>query len=186
MIDSYGRSIKEIEGDMKEKKDGDDMQKYEILYQKEKQINDFMTEFEEEKKEYEAEIAQKTKIIAALLEYMSKKIKQQDKLPTQADVGEMKKDLKFKERQLNDAETTAAKLQVEVDTRTSDLQKIKNLESRIENELSQVTDGINKMEDDIANKFTKTDQVTEEFENEKERLIVIKQMVLKYKNGLAK
>ena len=185
-IDSYGRNIKEIESDMNDKKEGDDSQKYEILYQKEKQINDFMTEFEEEKKEFETEIALKTKVIAALLEYMSKKIKQGDKLPSQADVGEMKKDLKFKERQLNDAEQTAAKLQVEVDTRTSDLQKIKNLESRIENELSQVTDGINKMEDDIANKFQKTDQVTEDFDNEKERLIVIKQMVLKYKNGLAK
>lgn len=42
---------------MKDKKEGDDSQKYEILYQKEKQINDFMTEFEEEKKEYETEIA---------------------------------------------------------------------------------------------------------------------------------
>jgi len=117
---------------------------------------------------------------------MSKKIKQQDKLPSQADVGEMKKYLKFKERQLNDAEMTAAKLQVEVDTRTSDLQKIKNLESRIDNELSQVTEGINKMEDDISNKFTRTDQVTSDFEQEKERLIVIKQLVLRYKNGLAK
>ena len=103
-IDSYGRNIKEIESDMNDKKEGDDSQKYEILYQKEKQINDFMTEFEEEKKEFETEIALKTKVIAALLEYMSKKIKQGDKLPSQADVGEMKKDLKFKERQLNDAE----------------------------------------------------------------------------------
>lgn len=61
---------------MRDKKDGDDMQKYEILYQKEKQINDFMTEFEEEKGGYEREISQKTKVIHALLEYMSKKIKQ--------------------------------------------------------------------------------------------------------------
>jgi intraflagellar transport protein 74 len=186
MIDSYGRNIKEIESDMGAKKDDGDTQKYEILYQKEKQINDFMVEFEEEKQGYEKEISIKTKIIAALLEYMSKKIKQSDKLPSQADVHDMKKDLKFKERQLNDAEQTAAKLQVEVDTRTSDLQKIKNLESRIENELSQVTEGINKMEDDIANKYTRSDQVTEDFENEKERLIVIKKMVVKYKTGLSK
>jgi len=33
IIDTYQRNIKEIEGDMKDKKkDGDDMQKYEILY----------------------------------------------------------------------------------------------------------------------------------------------------------
>jgi hypothetical protein len=47
----------------------------------------------------------------------------------------MKADLNFKKRQLDDAENTAAKLQVEVDTRTGDLQKIKNLENRIDNEL---------------------------------------------------
>lgn len=49
-----------------------------------------------------------------------------------------------------------------------------------------MTEGINKMEDDIANKFTSTDKVTEDFESEKERLVVIKQLVLRYKNGLAK
>lgn len=63
MIDTYNRNIKEIEGDLKDKKDGDDMQKYEILYQKEKQINDFMTSFEEEKAEYEVDISKKQKII---------------------------------------------------------------------------------------------------------------------------
>jgi len=60
---------------MNDKKEDGDTQKYEILHQKEKQINDFMVEFEEEKQGYEKEISTKTKIIAALLEYMSKKIK---------------------------------------------------------------------------------------------------------------
>lgn len=45
----------------------------------------------------------------------------QGKLPTAGDVGEMKADLNFKKRQLEDSESTAAKLQVEVDTRTGDL-----------------------------------------------------------------
>ena len=66
----------------------------------------------------------------------------------------MRKDLKFKERQLNDAESTAAKLQVEVDARNMDLEKIKSLETRIEGEMITVGEGINKMEDDMANKFT--------------------------------
>jgi len=35
------------------KNDGDEAQKYEILYQKEKEINDFMEKFEEEKTTYE-------------------------------------------------------------------------------------------------------------------------------------
>jgi intraflagellar transport protein 74 len=53
-------------------------------------------------------------------------------------VDDMRKDLKFKERLLNDAESTAAKLQVEVDARNADLEKIKTLETRIEGELAQV------------------------------------------------
>jgi len=53
-------------------------------------------------------------------------------------VDDMRKDLKFKERLLNDAESTAAKLQVEVDARNTDLEKIKTLETRIEGELAQV------------------------------------------------
>ena len=65
IIDTYQRNIKEIDSDMRDKKDGDDMQKYEILYQKEKQINDFITSFEEEKTEYEIGIAKKQKIIQA-------------------------------------------------------------------------------------------------------------------------
>ena len=174
MIDTYQRNIKEIEGDLKDKKEGDDMQKYEILYQKEKQINDFMTSFEEEKAEYEIDIAKKQKMISSLLTHMSNNIKRQTALPSASEVGEMKKDLNFKKRQLDDAENTAAKLQVEVDTRTGDLQKIKNLENRIENELAQVTEGIDKMEDDIQNKFSRTDQLTHNFEEEKERLVVIK------------
>jgi hypothetical protein len=69
-----------------------------------------MTSFEEEKTEYEIDIAKKQKMISSLLTHMSNNIKRQGALPSAADVGEMKNDLKFKKRQLDDAENTAAKL----------------------------------------------------------------------------
>ena len=60
MIETYQRNIKEIEQDLQEKKtgggagaDGDEAWKYEILYQKEREINEFMERFEEEKTTYE-------------------------------------------------------------------------------------------------------------------------------------
>lgn len=57
IIETYQRNIKEIETDLREnRKDNDDSQKYEILYQKEKEIADFMTKFEEEKTTYEQQI----------------------------------------------------------------------------------------------------------------------------------
>ena len=87
----------------------------------------------------------------------------QNKLPSQAQHEEMKSDLKFKQRQLNDAESTAASLQVEVEARQQDLEKIKNLEGRIDKEMEQYGEQIDKMEDEMANKFTQTDQLQADF-----------------------
>lgn len=97
----------------------------------------------------------------------------------------MRQDLKFKQRQLNDAEMTAAKLQIEVEARTADLDKIKNLEVRIDKEMETVAEGINNMEDAMANKFAKIDDLTAEFDHEKQRLYLIKDLVEKYKAKLA-
>ena len=64
---------------------------------------------------------------------------------------------------------TAAKLQIEVEARTADLDKIRHLEQRIDKEMDTVAEGINKMEDEMQNKFTKVDELTGAFESEKER-----------------
>jgi len=80
---------------------------------------------------------------------------------------------------------TAAKLQIEVEARTADLDKIKNLEVRIDKEMETVAEGINNMEDAMANKFAKIDDLTNEFEHEKQRLYLIKDLVEKYKSKLA-
>jgi len=105
------------------------------------------------------------------MEHMQKNLQRQNKLPGRDTVDEMRKDLNFKQRQLNDAEMTAAKLQIEVEARTADLDKISNLESRIDKEMDTVAEGINKMEDEISNKFTKVEDLQETFETEKTRLV---------------
>lgn len=79
---------------------------------------------------------------------------------------------------------TAAKLQIEVEARTADLDKIKNLEVRIDKEMETVAEGINNMEDAMQNKFAKVDDLQAEFEQEKRRLYLIKDLVEKYKAKL--
>ena len=56
ILDTYKQNIKEIDQDLKEKNTSGEEQKYEILYQKEKEINEFTEKFEQEKVEYEREI----------------------------------------------------------------------------------------------------------------------------------
>lgn len=54
------------------KTQGNEEQKYEILYQKEKEINSFTEQFEQEKVTYEKEIKELQYHNAALLEHMQK------------------------------------------------------------------------------------------------------------------
>ena len=73
MIDTYQQNIKDISQDMVEnKQQTGEEQKYEILYQKEKEINSFTEQFEQEKVAYEKEIKELQVHNAALLEHMQK------------------------------------------------------------------------------------------------------------------
>lgn len=60
----------------------DDSKKYEVLYQKEQEMNQFSEQFEEEKEKHEKEIKDHQFLIASLLEHMQKTMAKQNKLPT--------------------------------------------------------------------------------------------------------
>jgi intraflagellar transport protein 74 len=108
-----------------------------------------------------------------LLEHMQKTMQRQNKLPTQQEVGEMRSDLKFKQGQLEDSETTAARLRVSKEQAQNDLEKVKTLDKRISNEKQQANLKIQQMQDEMSNKFTKTDDLKVQFEQEKKRLTLI-------------
>ena len=71
-VDTYKQNVKDIDSDLRDNKSSGDEQKYEILYQKEKEINEFTEKFEIEKAEYEKEIKDSQNLIASLLEHMQK------------------------------------------------------------------------------------------------------------------
>ena len=187
MVDNYASNIKEIDNDLKEKGNGGvDEQKYEILYMKEKEINEFSEQFEKEKVEYEKEIQESQLHISSLLEHMQKTMQRQNKLPTQSEVSEMRSDLKFKQGQLEDSETTAARLRVSKEQAQNDLEKVKTLDKRISNEKQQANLKIEQMQDEMSNKFTKTDELKDQFEKEKVRLTLIQRFLNVYRVGLDK
>ena len=163
MIDNYNRNIKDIENELNNKpKDGGGMsgkEQFEVLYSKEKQINEFAEQYETEKQGLQTKMTNTQETITALLEHMNKNLNRTTALPGVNQVEEMKKDLNFKQRQLNEAESTAASLQVEVEARRADLEKITNLEGRMDKEMEVYADNINKMEDEMANKFTRTEEL---------------------------
>ena len=160
IVNQYKQTVKDIEQDMKEKNTAEDRgNNYEVLYKKEKEINEFTEKFEQEKQEYEKEIKENQNLIAQLLEHMQKTLARQNKLPSQAQVTDMKDDLKFKQELLENSETTAARLKVQQDQIKQDLEKVKNLEGRIKKEMEQAETKIESMNDDINNKFQNTDNL---------------------------
>ena len=187
MVETYQQNMRELDNDLRGNSTaGNEEQKYEILYQKEKEINEFTEKFEVEKKKLENEISDDQLHIASLLEHMQKTMARQNKLPTQQMVEEMKNDLKFKQGQLEDSETTAARLRVQKEQIKADLDKVKSLEERIVNELKSAEQKITSMEDDMKNKFTKTDDLKRQFDEQKYRLSTIKNFLQSYRNGLTK
>ena len=97
MVETYQNNLREIDGDMKGKGDSGEEQKYEILYQKEKEINEFQAQFEVEKQGFEKVIKEDQFHIAKLMEHMQGTMTRQHKLPTSQQVQDMKSDLKFKQ-----------------------------------------------------------------------------------------
>lgn len=73
---------------------------------------------------------------------------------------------------------------MELDQRENDLEKIKTLEGRIEKEMQQVTEKIAQMEEEMAGKFTRTDDLKVEFDREKVRLAAIRAYLQVQKPGL--
>ena len=66
------------------------------------------------------------------------------------------------------------------------MEKIKTLEGRIGKELQQVTEKLGQMQDEMDNKFTRTDDLKEDFDKEKVRLANIKKFLQQYKSNLQK
>ena len=76
VVDQYQRNLKEISNELagKPSEASEDNAKFEILAQKEKEIQEFTNKFESEKHMYEQQISQNQQVIATLLEQMQKNL----------------------------------------------------------------------------------------------------------------
>jgi len=87
MIDNYNRNIKEIENELRDKpREGgaggmSGKEQFEVLYSKEKQINEFTEKYETEKQRLQQQMNNTQETIVALLEHMSKNLNRQSALP---------------------------------------------------------------------------------------------------------
>jgi len=150
--------------------EGADQEKYELLETKNQEMTAFIEQFPQQKEEEEKKIAEQQKNIVSMLERIAKNIGRENHLPSADRVRDMEDELEFKSNQLKASETTASRLQAELDKRSGELQKINSLDNKISAELEELEARIKEYQHEMAEKFDKLDDLKAEKEAQMERL----------------
>lgn len=160
--------INEVAADAKEQRDENtDHQKYEILFAKDQEMTQFIEGFNESKAEEEKKMRDKQDSVVQLLDNISKAATFRADVTPEGHLRDMEDELEFKNRQLQNSETTQNRLEAELAKRQGELEKIESLDVKISQELQQVEAKMRQYEEDIERKY---DRVTEMKTESGERL----------------
>lgn len=155
--------IREVTADAQERKDeGSDQQKYEILFTKDQEMTQFIEGFDQSKQEEENKMKAKQDSIIRILENISKSLGLPTDISPEAHLRDMEVELDFKNRQLQNSETTQNRLEAELQKREGELEKIESLDVKISLELQQVEQKQKQYETDIEEKYDLVDEMKEQ------------------------
>ncbi|KAF1326922.1 hypothetical protein FI667_g8040, partial [Globisporangium splendens] len=178
------KTLNEMQNEMDERVSGggkdDPAQKYELLFQRDKETTAFL-ESSPAKKDEELRAHRQTQLMTVkLLEHISAGMAKEDKsLPTAntSNLDDMKKDLTFKERQLESSVTTKQRLAMELQKRQAEPGKVDTLDTKISLELSSLLQRMDTMTSDMG-EFGKIDSLKETHQQTKQYLQRMKQQYI--------
>ncbi|KAE9026646.1 hypothetical protein PR003_g11194 [Phytophthora rubi] len=174
------KALADIQSELDERASGSDpAHKYEALFAKDKEMTAFLEQFPAKKEaEMQAQRAAQG-VIVQLLEHISAGMAKEDKLPgtNAANLEEMRRDLTFKERQLESSVTTKQRLTMELQKREAELDKVNTLDAKIALELSSLLQKMDTMTADMA-EFGKLDQLQEIHAQTKQHLLRLKKQYI--------
>ncbi|KAJ3121351.1 Intraflagellar transport protein 74 [Nowakowskiella sp. JEL0407] len=130
---------------------GEKNAKYEELLKRDKEMQAFIEQFDQKKKESLDKSRSTEKAIVDLLDKIRIISLKYDSatMPTLDAFKELKGDLKFKEKELKNSESTMDTLLVERERRTQDLEKVNQLETKLQVELKQLKEKELKLKEDM-------------------------------------
>ncbi|XP_064626072.1 intraflagellar transport protein 74 homolog isoform X1 [Lineus longissimus] len=160
--------IRQLDMDIEESQ-GERNQKYRELKKREETMNEFLDAFDETRHQEMQRISNLEANIVALLEHMSRNMARVTHLPTPKELQSMKEDLAFKEGEMKKSEVTATGLAGESEKLQVDLQKVEQLESKINSELDSLRSKIETMETELE-VYSDIDRLKKEAEMKKKKL----------------
>merc|ERR1711998_721378 len=118
-------------------------------HQRDEEMTQFIAEFELTRSSTISDQQTTQDTIVALLEHISSSLAAEQDMPTQQRLKEMKEEATFKEKQLESSQQTMQRLQNERKQRPAEMEKIKNLDEKIQIELGSLTSKIEGMKKEL-------------------------------------
>ncbi|XP_077981097.1 intraflagellar transport protein 74 homolog [Glandiceps talaboti] len=167
-INTIRDELHQLDMDLEEHQ-GERNVKYKELKKREETMNEFLDSFEETKS---AEMERKVAIegnIVALLEHLSRNLSRSKHMPTPQELARMQEDLSFKENEMQKSQATATGLASESTRLQMDLQKVEQLETKINAELDTLKSKIKQMDDELVT-YNDLDALKKQGDDKKRKL----------------
>jgi len=124
-------------------------EKHKELQQKDQEMTKYLDAYPEEKRKNVDSVLRSEKNIVSLLKHISSEINRKQNLPSAQDVGSMKSDLAFKQNQFENAEATLQRISLELNERKQDLERVEELERKMNQEMDNLNQKMEEMRDEI-------------------------------------
>ncbi|XP_052778155.1 intraflagellar transport protein 74 homolog [Mya arenaria] len=167
-IESLQEEIHQLDMDIEENQ-GERNQKYKELKKREETMDEFLQTFEQTKSQEHQRIGELEQNVVSILEHISRNMGRFQALPSQNELAEMKEDLAFKEGEMKKSEFTSVGLGQENEKLRDDLEKVEQLEDKINTELVMLKEKIATMETELVT-FRDLDSLRRKSEEKKQKL----------------
>lgn len=167
-IESLQEEIQQLDMDIEENQ-GERNQKYKELKKREETMDEFLQTFEESKNMEFQRISELEQTVVSVLEHIGRNMGRFSALPSQNELKEMKEDLAFKEGEMKKSEYTSLGLAQEHDKLRQDLEKVEQLEDKINTELVVQREKIATMQREL-DQYRDLDTLKRNSEEKKQKL----------------
>eukprot|EP00750_Incisomonas_marina_P015941 INCI18805.2.p1 GENE.INCI18805.2~~INCI18805.2.p1 ORF type:complete len:579 (+),score=168.11 INCI18805.2:219-1955(+) len=148
------KHLEELTSSIDEHKgDNEDSQKYELLFERDRIMTEFLKNFESAKEKAQGGHARTREVIVELLKHIANSIAHTERLgenaPSRKDAQQAQKEHDFKNSALQAAKDTHERLQAELRKRRGELDKINGLDTKIRDELKSLATKMERMKEEL-------------------------------------
>lgn len=177
-IANYKKQIQDLEQELKSSSDTSNVQKYELFYEKDKEMTSFIEGFEGTKKAELEMIKNAEDSITANLERIAKLNDRRENLPSQGQVKEWESEYQFKIDKTGDSAVTLERLKAQLAERQLDLEKTKELHIRVPQQLNKINEEISRKQNELSSKYNNISQMRDQSEKMIKQLHSTKEIML--------